>query len=79
MRLPKRGEGRSRASGRGQLVEQWADELGPLYRVKIGARSLTVMSDGALIETVLRARPSTLSRRVSEFEPMCSPRTSACE
>lgn len=52
-----------------QNLEQWADALGPLYRIKIGARSLTVMSDGAMIETVLRARPSTF-RRVSEFEPM---------
>lgn len=48
-------------------LEGWAAKHGPLYLLRIGPRSTIVVSDPALSEPVLRARPDTY-RRVSLIE-----------
>ena len=40
-----------------QQVEDWADRYGPLYRLKFGRKTMVVLSDGALIASLLRDRP----------------------
>jgi cytochrome P450 len=43
-------------------LENWIRELGPMYRFKGGPRSLLVLSDPAIIGTLLRDRPDTFRR-----------------
>ena len=50
-----------------QTLEQWADEYGPLYRIKIGPRRLAVLSDAELIKRFHRERPD-LFRRTRSVE-----------
>ncbi|MBS0337333.1 MAG: cytochrome P450, partial [Proteobacteria bacterium] len=43
-------------------LEQWARELGPTYRFQAGPRHLMVVSDPAIIGTLLRDRPDAMRR-----------------
>jgi cytochrome P450 len=43
-------------------LEQWARELGPMYRFQAGPRHLMVVSDPAIIGTLLRDRPDAMRR-----------------
>ena len=43
-------------------LENWIRELGPMYRFKGGPRNLMVLSDPAIIGTLLRDRPDTFRR-----------------
>lgn len=45
-----------------QQLCEWADRYGPVYRLKIGRRSILVISDAAVISEVLRNRPATYRR-----------------
>ncbi|HSI54908.1 MAG: cytochrome P450 [Ramlibacter sp.] len=45
-----------------QDFERWAREYGPMYRVKIGPREMLVISDHAVIGSVLRDRPEGFRR-----------------
>lgn len=43
-------------------LEEWADEYGPVYRLKIGPTRITVVTEPSIIQTVLRDRPDTFIR-----------------
>ena len=43
-------------------LENWARSLGPMYRFKGGPRKLMVVSDPAIIATLLRDRPDAMRR-----------------
>lgn len=43
-------------------LETWARELGPMYRFQAGPRQLMVVSDPAIIGTLLRDRPDAFRR-----------------
>jgi cytochrome P450/nitrite reductase/ring-hydroxylating ferredoxin subunit len=45
-----------------EILEQWAREYGPLYRVRFGSRWVVVSSDPDINERVLRARPEDFQR-----------------
>jgi cytochrome P450 len=45
-----------------QRFSQWAERYGPYYRVRIGPRRLLVISDHAVIASVLRDRPQRFRR-----------------
>jgi cytochrome P450/nitrite reductase/ring-hydroxylating ferredoxin subunit len=51
------------------VLESWAREYGPMCRIELPGRTLIALSDAALIEQVLRARPETF-RRDSKVEPV---------
>lgn len=51
------------------VLEQWAATYGPLYSYRMGPRRIMVISDPALREQVLRARPDTY-RRLGNVEPV---------
>ena len=51
------------------ILEGWADRYGPLYRYRMGPRSVVVVSDPKLSQQVLRQRPETF-RRLSNVEPV---------
>ncbi len=44
------------------IFEDWAEEFGPIYTVRVAARRLVVVSDPALISTALRLRPDVFRR-----------------
>ena len=48
-------------------LEGWAARYGRLYRLRLGTRSILVVTDPPVTEAVLRARPDTF-RRVSQVE-----------
>jgi len=50
-------------------LENWAREYGPVYRVKVGPRTLVATSDPQLIDQCLRARPDVF-RRDARVEPV---------
>ncbi len=52
-----------------EILEGWAAVHGPLYRYRLGPRWVVVVSDPALGEQVLKARPETY-RRLSAVEPV---------
>jgi cytochrome P450 len=52
-----------------EVLEGWAIEYGPLYRYRLGSHWVVVVSDPALIEQALRARPNTY-RRLGNIEPV---------
>jgi cytochrome P450 len=43
-------------------MEQWARELGPLYRFSVGRRQVVVVADATLIGGMLRDRPDAMRR-----------------
>ena len=45
-----------------QQVEAWAQELGPIFRMKLGKREIVVISDHEAIGAVLRDRPDGFRR-----------------
>ncbi len=45
-----------------QDLERWAREYGPMYRLKLGPRRMLVVSDHAVIASVLRERPHAFRR-----------------
>ncbi len=45
-----------------QTLEGWAREFGPMYRFRGGPRELVVVSDPAIIATLLRDRPDAMRR-----------------
>lgn len=49
-------------------LEQWAEQLGPYYRVKAGPRQMLVVADPDAIQQVLRDRPEGFGRMRS-YEP----------
>ena len=46
-------------------LEQWSDEYGPIYKLKMGPRVLVCISDAESINQMLRDRPTTFRRRRS--------------
>ncbi|MFT4584405.1 MAG: cytochrome P450 [Gammaproteobacteria bacterium] len=46
-------------------LEQWSDEYGPIYKLKMGPRELVCISDAESINQMLRDRPTTFRRRRS--------------
>lgn len=50
-------------------LEEWARTYGPMFLMKAGSRRIVGVSDPALIEQVLRARPETY-RRDARVEPV---------
>jgi len=52
-----------------EILEGWAERYGPLYRYRMGPRSVVVVSDPHLSQQVLRQRPETF-RRLSNVEPV---------
>ena len=54
-----------------RVLEDWADQFGPMYRFSIGSKRGVVISDGAMIEQLLRARPNTF-RRITEFQALAN-------
>lgn len=49
------------------VLEQWAERFGPLYRLRLAAQEVVVVSDPALAQRILLNRPETY-RRVSNTE-----------
>ena len=45
-----------------RTLEQWADELGPMYRFSIGRRQFMVVGDHEVFSTALRDRPDGFRR-----------------
>lgn len=43
-------------------LEAWAEEYGPLYRLKLGRKTIVVLADGPLIAGLLRDRPDGWKR-----------------
>jgi cytochrome P450/nitrite reductase/ring-hydroxylating ferredoxin subunit len=52
-----------------QVLEGWAEVHGPVYRYRMGPKWIVAVSEPALSEQVLRARPETY-RRLSDVEPV---------
>jgi cytochrome P450 len=50
-----------------RILENWADQYGTMYQIRLGSRSVLVISDLDLIQEVLRARPEKY-RRISSVE-----------
>jgi cytochrome P450 len=48
-------------------LEQWCEEFGPVFKLRLGRRRVVVVGDHALIATALRDRPDGF-RRTSRFE-----------
>jgi cytochrome P450 len=46
-------------------LEQWSDEHGPIYKIKMGQREIVCISDAETINQMLRDRPTTFRRRRS--------------
>jgi cytochrome P450 len=44
------------------MLEQWAQQYGPMYRLRIGPRMIVVVSEPDAVATVLRERPGTFRR-----------------
>ena len=44
------------------IFEEWADEHGPIYRIRIGHRVMCVISDRELFQQILRERPTQFQR-----------------
>jgi cytochrome P450/nitrite reductase/ring-hydroxylating ferredoxin subunit len=51
------------------VFERWAAEYGPLFKFRMGRAPVVVVSDMALAQPILRARPETY-RRTSKLEPI---------
>jgi cytochrome P450/nitrite reductase/ring-hydroxylating ferredoxin subunit len=51
------------------VIEGWAREFGPIFAMRVPGRRMVGVSDPALIEQVLRARPETY-RRDDRVEPV---------
>ena len=49
------------------VLEEWADEYGPLYRFRLGTRDALVVADVDAAHTMLRQRPDRF-RRLSAIE-----------
>jgi cytochrome P450 len=45
-----------------QGLEAWAREFGPMYKIRVGRKPIVVISDNALIATLLRDRPDAIRR-----------------
>jgi cytochrome P450/nitrite reductase/ring-hydroxylating ferredoxin subunit len=45
-----------------RVLEDWASEFGPVYKIRIATRRIVVISDPAMIAQALRHRPDTYSR-----------------
>lgn len=43
-------------------MEAWARQYGPIYQLRMRGRRLIILSDSAMIEEILRARPETFRR-----------------
>jgi len=52
-----------------QVYEEWAKEYGPLYVFRLATQRVVVVSDPALVQQILRARPETY-RRIAKVEPV---------
>jgi len=52
-------------------LEQWCDELGPIFKIQMGSREIVCVADAELINEMLRDRPDTYRRRRS-FETIIS-------
>jgi cytochrome P450 len=46
-------------------LEQWSNEYGPIYKIKMGPREIVCISDAETINQMLRDRPKTFRRRRS--------------
>ncbi len=51
------------------ILEGWADQLGSMYRFRVGPKTMVVVTDPVLIETVMRARPAVY-RRIAALAPI---------
>jgi cytochrome P450/nitrite reductase/ring-hydroxylating ferredoxin subunit len=45
-----------------QILEEWAKKYGPIYKVSLMGQAAVVVTDVAIIESVLRARPKAFRR-----------------
>jgi cytochrome P450 len=54
-----------------EQLEQWCDELGPIFKIRMGMRDVVCISDTATINEMLRERPS-MYRRVRSIESITS-------
>ena len=50
-------------------LEQWCEEFGPVFKLRLGRRRVVVVGDHALIATALRDRPDGF-RRTTRFEEL---------
>lgn len=48
-----------------QQLERWCDELGPIFKFKMGSREVVCLADTTLINDMLRNRPEAFRRRRS--------------
>ena len=46
-----------------RILQRWAQQFGPLYRLRVIGRDVLVVADGELIAEVLRNRPEGFARR----------------
>ena len=46
-----------------QQLENWCDELGPIFKIKMGPAAIVVVADPEIINQMLRDRPTTWRRR----------------
>ena len=46
-----------------QQLESWCDELGPIFKIKMGSAAIVVVADPDVINQILRDRPTTWRRR----------------
>ncbi len=46
-----------------QQLERWCDELGPIFKIKMGSAAIAVIADPEIINQILRDRPTTWRRR----------------
>jgi cytochrome P450 len=51
------------------IMEEWAQQYGPIYKVKIGSQAGVVISDPELNNQILRARSNTY-RRMGTIAPV---------
>jgi cytochrome P450 len=54
--------GQIRPSRLHAIYEAWAREFGPIYRLEFFGRPALVLSDHAMVQAALRARPQSFSR-----------------
>lgn len=46
-----------------QQVEEWSEEFGPVYKIKVGPANVTVITDTEIIHEILRRRPDDFIRQ----------------